>query len=270
MSGAPLGFFDSGVGGLSVLREARALLPAEELLYVADSANAPWGDKSEDFIRERSLTIGGFLVEQSVKALVFACNTGTAVAVEALRSRFALPVVAVEPGVKPAAAITRSGVVAALVTSTMNRSERMASLLDRFGKQVRVITQPCPGLVECVEAGDLEGPEVRRLAEGYLQPLLAEGVDAIALGCTHYPFLLPLFEEIAGEGVTFIDTGAAVARQLQRILTERDELNASGEPGGERYWTSADPERAQPVIARLLDRPVPVQRLPEPAQTLPE
>lgn len=268
MSAAPVGIFDSGVGGLSVLREVRALLPAEDLLYVGDSLNAPWGDKPEDFIRKRSLAIGGFLLERGAKALVFACNTGTAVAVQALRSRFELPVVAVEPGVKPAAAITRSGVVAALVTSTMNRSERMASLLDRFGKEVRVITQPCPGLVELVEAGDLDGPEVRRLVERYLQPLVADGADTVALGCTHYPFLLPLLREVAGDGVTFIDTGAAVARQLKRVLEEGGLLNASTQPGAESYWTSADPVRSGRTIAALLDRPVPVRKLPEPVQPL--
>jgi len=192
VSSQPVGIFDSGVGGLSVLREIRAALPAESIDYVADSANAPWGDKPAEFIRVRGLEIAGFLVGQGVKAIVIGSNTGTAGCAEALRATLTMPVIGIEPGIKPAAAATRSGVVGAIVTTTMGASDRMASLLDRFGRNVRVISVPVPGLVEHVEAADLGSAELRGLVEGYVTPLLDQGADTIVLGSTHYVFLRPL------------------------------------------------------------------------------
>ena len=256
MTGRPIGIFDSGVGGLSVLREIHAGLPDESTLYVADSAHAPWGDKPRTFVRERGLAIAEFLIELGVKAIVIASNTGTAGAAEALRQHLAVPVVAMEPGIKPAAAATRSGIVGAIVTSTMSESERMASLLDRFGRGVRVINQPVPGLVEHVEAGDLDSDELRRLIEGYIRPLLEAGADTIVLGSTHYVFLKPLIAEIAGDGIALIDTGAAVARQLGRVMAERGLLTPTGSKREERFWTSGDPARSAEVMAALLGRQV--------------
>jgi glutamate racemase len=258
----PVGIFDSGVGGLTVLREIRASLPAESTCYVADSAHAPWGDKPAEFVRDRGLAIAGFLVDQGVKAIVIGSNTGTAGSAEALRRELPVPVVAMEPGIKPAAAATRTGVVGAIVTATMGASDRMASLLDRFGRDVRVISRPAPGLVEHVEAADLQSGELRRLLEGYVRPLLDAGADTIVLGSTHYVFLKPLIAEIAGDGVTLVDTGAAVARQLGRVLAERDLLAPPGSPAEERYWTSGDPGSAERIIATLLARDVRVESLP--------
>jgi glutamate racemase len=255
--------FDSGVGGLSVLREIRAALPDESIYYVADSGNAPWGDKTLAFVRERGLKIGRFLVGQGVKAIVIGSNTGTAGSAEALRSNLTIPVVGIEPGVKPAVAATKSHVVGALVPAAMGSSDRMASLLDRFGSDVKVITQPVPGLVEHVEAADLDGAELRRMVEGYVQPLLDAGADTIVLGSTHYVFLKPLIAEVAGPGVTLIETGAAVARQLKRVLEERGLAAGSGSRREERFWTSGDPTTAQRVISALLGREVGVEKLPE-------
>jgi glutamate racemase len=262
VTGRPIGIFDSGVGGLSVLREIRASLPDESTLYVADSAHAPWGDKPRAFVRERGLRIAEFLIDQGVKAIVIASNTGTAGAAEALRQHLAVPVVAMEPGIKPAAAATRSGIVGAIVTSTMSESERMASLLDRFGRGIRVINQPVPGLVEHVEAGDLDSDELRRLVEGYVRPLLEAGADTIVLGSTHYVFLKPLIAEIAGNGVALIDTGAAVARHLGRVMADRGLLAPAGSDREERFWTSGDPARSTTVMSALLQRPVHVEKLP--------
>jgi len=258
----PIGIFDSGVGGLSVLREIRAMLPAESTYYVADSANAPWGDKPPSFVRDRGLKIAQFLVEQGVKAIVIGSNTGTAGSAEALRSALSIPVVGIEPGIKPAAAATRSRVVGAIVPAAVSESDRLASLLDRFGSEVEVVIQPVPGLVEHVEAADLDGPEVKRMVEGYIRPMLDAGADTIVLGSTHYVFLKPVISQLAGPDVTLIETGAAVARRLASVLAEH-RLEATGREGEERFWTSGDPVTSARVMSALLGRSVEVEKLPD-------
>lgn len=262
MNQGPVGIFDSGVGGLSVLREIHAALPAESVLYVADSANAPWGDKPPSFVRDRGLKISRFLLGQGVKAIVIGSNTGTAGSADALRASLDVPVVGIEPGIKPAVAATRSGVIGAIVPAAVGESDRLRSLVDRFGGGVRIVIQPVPGVVEHIEAADLDGPELRRMVEGYVEPMLKEGADAIVLGSTHYVFLKPLLREIAGDRVALIETGAAVARQLGHVLDQRG-LRADGGRGEERFWTSGDPATSTRVISRLLGRDVRVEKLPE-------
>jgi glutamate racemase len=262
VSSRPVGIFDSGVGGLSVLRDIRMALPAESIHYVADSVHAPWGDKPVEFVRRRALEIADFLIGQEAKAIVIGSNTGTAASAEALRARLKVPVVAMEPGIKPAAAATQSGVVGVIVTATMSASDRMASLLDRFGRSVRVISVPAPGLVEHVEAADLDGSELRQLVERYVRPLLDEGADTIVLGSTHYVFLRALIAEVAGDGVTLVDTGAAVARQLERVLEERKVAAPGDAEANERFWTSGDPGTSERVMSALLGRRVSVAKLP--------
>jgi glutamate racemase len=259
---APVGLFDSGVGGLSVLREIRQALPAESIDYVADSANAPWGDKPPSFVRDRALKIAEFLVRQGAKAIVIGSNTGTAGSAEALRSALTIPVVGIEPGIKPAVAATRTRVVGAIVPAAVGESDRLASLLDRFGAEVRVIIQPVPGLVEHVEAANLDGDEVKRMIEGYIRPMLDAGADTIVLGSTHYVFLKATIAELAGPDISLIETGAAVARHLAHVLEERD-LRAAGTEARERFWTSGDPATSRRVISALLERPVEVAKLPE-------
>jgi glutamate racemase len=244
------------------MNEIRIALPVESTCYVADSANAPWGDKPPEFVRDRGLKIGQFLAGLGVKAIVIGSNTGTAGSAEALRSTLTIPVVGIEPAIKPAVAATKSHVVGAMVPVAVGDSDRLASLLDRFGGDVKVITQPVPGLVEHIEAADLDGPELRRMVEGYVRPLLEAGVDTIVLGSTHYVFLRPVISEIAGPGVTLIDTGAAVARQLARVLLERDLEAPANSASKERFWTSGDPATSQRVISALLGRPVRVKNLP--------
>ena len=262
MSNAPVGVFDSGVGGLSVLGEIRALLPHESLLYVADSGHVPYGDKSAEFICARSLTIADFLLGQGAKALVLACNTATAAAISELRSAYPqLPIIGMEPAVKPAAAATQTGVVGVLATTGTLKSAKFAALLDRFASDVRVITQPCPGLVEQIEAGALTATATRELLWGWVQPLLAEGCDTLILGCTHYPFIKPLLRELLPANVSLIDTGAAVARQLRRVLAER-ELLASGPAQPAQFWSSAQPQALQQVLPLLWGAAAEVQALP--------
>src|SRR3989338_3866122 len=213
----PIGVFDSGVGGLSVLREIRRELPGEDLLYVADSGYAPYGNKPAPLIEARSIAITEFLVSQRAKAIVVACNTATGAAIEMLRTRFPLPIVAMEPAVKPAAANTKSGVIGVLATRNTPASENFERLHARFGAEVEILVQACPGLVEQVEAGDLSSDQTRALIEQYILPLLERQAHTPVLGCTHYPFLAPLIREIA-PSVAIIDPSAAIARELRRRL----------------------------------------------------
>jgi len=244
------------------MREIHAALPAESVYYVADSAHAPWGDKPPSFVRDRGLKISHFLIAKGVKAIVIGSNTGTAGSAEALRAALEIPVVGIEPGIKPAVAATKTGVVGAIVPAAVGGSDRLASLLDRFGSDVKVIVQPVPGVVEHIEAADLDGPELRSMLEGYVRPMLDAGADTIVLGSTHYVFLKPILKEIAGSHVTLIETGAAVARRLGSVLEERG-LRAGGGSGDERFWTSGDAETSQRVMTSLLGRPVRVEKLPE-------
>ncbi|WP_312842413.1 glutamate racemase [Stutzerimonas nitrititolerans] len=255
---APVGVFDSGVGGLSVLREIRARLPQEGLLYLADSGNVPYGEKSPDFIRERCRSIASFLLDQGAKALVLACNTATAVGIAELRERYPqVPLIGMEPAVKPAARATRSGVVGVLATTGTLKSAKFAALLDRFASDVRVVTQPCPGLVECVEAGELASAATRELLAGYVQALLAQGCDTVILGCTHYPFLKPLLADMLPEEITLIDTGAAVARHLEDVLAARGLLADAG--AGVSFWSTGDPARLSNILSTLWGEAAPVR-----------
>lgn len=258
----PVGVFDSGMGGLSVLRKIRKTLPGEDLLYVADSGHAPYGDRSRDFIEGRVGAIADFFLGRQVKAIVVACNTATGVAVEGLRARCPVPVVAIEPAIKPAAGITKSGVVGVLATRQTIASARVSRLVALYGNSIRVLLQPCPGLVEQVERAELASPETGALVAGYVTPLLEKGADTIVLGCTHYPFLNPLIQAIAGPGVTVIDPAAAVARELGRRLIACDIAACSSRPGTERFWTSGPIDRAQTVMTELWGAGVVVRSLP--------
>lgn len=259
---APIGVFDSGVGGLSVLRDIRAALPHEQLIYVADSGHVPYGNKTPDYIRDRSATLTRFLLDRGAKAIVIACNTATAAAAASLRSTFAVPIVGMEPAVKPAAAATKNGVIGVLATVGTLRSARYAALLDRFGDGIEVVTQPCPGLADQIEAGDLDGPTTRAMIERFAAPLVARRADAIVLGCTHYPFVRPLITDVVGPDVALIDTGAAVARRLTHLLAEHHLLNNDAAPGAASFWTSGDVEVAARVMSILWNDAVNVHPLP--------
>lgn len=256
-----IGVFDSGVGGLSVLREIHRLLPGESLLYVADSGHAPYGEKTPEYIRQRCRQIAGFLLERGAKALVLACNTATAAAAADLRECYPnLPVIGMEPAVKPAAAASRNGVVGVLATSGTLQSARFAGLLDRFAGDVKVITQPCPGLMERVESGDLQGPETERLLRRYLRPLVQQGCDTLVLGCTHYPFLKPLLRRLLPPEVALVDTGLAVARQLERCLNSLD-LRSVGS-GTVSFWSSGQADRTHRLLPLLWGSAAPVADFP--------
>jgi glutamate racemase len=222
---APVGIFDSGVGGFSVLRHVRAQLPHEHLIYVADTGFAPYGDKPEEVVAERSLAIARFLVAKGAKALVVACNTATVAAVKLLRARFPeMPIVGVEPGLKPAAAASRNGKVGVLATERTLAGAKFLQLRDQIAQATgaQFLLQPCQGLADQIEFGVLDSQETAAMLKRYIAPLLAQGVDTLVLGCTHYPLVQASIERvIADEGVhdvTLVDTGEAVARQLGRLL----------------------------------------------------
>lgn len=222
---APVGIFDSGLGGLSVLRHIHAQLPHEPLLYFADSGFAPYGDKPEAIVVERVLTIADYLLAQGAKALVVACNTATVAAVRELRERHpALPIVGVEPGLKPAAALSKSGKVGVLATERTLRGAKFLALRDQIHQSTgaEFLLQPCIGLVDLIETGDLDSQHTRAMLARYIWPLLDHGADTLVLGCTHYPLVRAAIEQVlAAYGtpdVALVDTGDAVARQLARLL----------------------------------------------------
>lgn len=252
----PIGIFDSGLGGLSVLRELRAALPHEDFLYVADTAYCPYGGRPREVIVARAERITAALQARGVKLVTWACNTATVAAIDILRQRHALPFVGIEPAVKPAAQLTRSGVVGVLSTAVTAHGARVQSLIQRYAHGVQVLTQACPGLVEHVEAGDLDSPAVRQLLRQYTAPLLAAGADVLVLGCTHYPFLRALVAEEAGAGVQVIDTGAAVARRVADVLGEARLLSGRTRAGTVQFFTTGDAARMDAVASRLLAAPV--------------
>jgi glutamate racemase len=268
---APVGIFDSGLGGLSVLRHIRAQLPLEDLLYFADSAFAPYGGKPEAAVIERTLAIADFLAAQQCKALVVACNTATAAAVLAVRERYPrLPVVGVEPGLKPAALCSASRVVGVLATESTLASARFRALEARLcaSTGVRFVAQACSGLADQVEKGELRSSATAALVQRYVEPLINQGADTLVLGCTHYPFLLPLIEASAqragGRKVNVIDTGEAVARQLQRVLDEHTLLRVTDAgPGAIHGWTTGSAGTLASALMKLLKINAPVSALAE-------
>jgi glutamate racemase len=247
-----VGLFDSGVGGLSVWRGIERLLPQADLIYVADQAHCPYGSRTADEIRALSRAIVAFLLDHGAHVVVVACNTASAAALHDLRARYAVPIVGMEPAVKPAAAQTRSGHVGVIATPVTFQGVLFASLLERFAQDVEVHTQVCPGLVECVEDGALDTPETDALLRSYLQPLLDEQIDVLVLGCTHYPFLQPAIARIVGPGVAIIDPAPAVARQTVRVLAQRGLCHAHGLPGQRLLYSTGPHVPFARAVAGLL------------------
>ena len=260
----PVGVFDSGVGGISVLRHIHALLPNEHLLYAADSLHAPYGSKTPAEIRARCFALADFLIAREAKALVVACNTATAAAISALRSHYSIPILGMEPAVKPAAAASHNGVVGVLATVGTLKSAQFAALLASYGHKVRVVTQACVGLVECIERGELSAVSTKALIESYCAPLLAAGADTIVLGCTHYPFVRELIHEVVGDGVSLIDTGEAVAKHLKRRLHDKSLLAPFQQQGQVCFFTNSPDSNNRQVIEQLWGGKAEMHRLATP------
>jgi glutamate racemase len=249
MRSAAIGIFDSGVGGLSVLREIQHQYPKEDLIFLADQNHVPYGSRPLAQVRAFSKAISRFLLDQGVKVVVVACNTASAAALYNLREAFPeIPFVGMEPAVKPAAETTQSGVVGVLATPATFQGRLYASLVERFANDVRLLQDTCPGLVAQIEKGELETPRTRAILEKALIPMLDQGIDRVVMGCTHYPFVIPLIEQIVGPNVRVIDPAPAVARQVGRVLQSRDIANQGLKAGAIRCLTSAD----SVVFSRML------------------
>ena len=253
MAPNPIGILDSGVGGLSVLRHIRTLLPAEDLIYVADQAHVPYGSRPAEQIRRLSEGVTRFLMAQDAKLAVVACNTASAAALDTLRAMFPdLPIVGMEPAVKPGAVQTRQGRIGILATAGTFGSRRYADLMGRYAQGIVAYEDPCTGLVAEIEAGRVDGQASELILRQALAPMLAAGVDTFVLGCTHYPFALPLIRRLVGPDATIIDPAPAVARQVERVLEQRGLLAGRTRPGRVTLFTSADHRRFARVSGRLM------------------
>jgi len=253
---APVGFFDSGVGGLSVLQAARRLLPHEDLIYFADSAHCPYGSKSGDFVRQRAMAITGFLRARGAKAVVVACNSASEAALESLRGAFpGLEIVGVEPAVKVARTLSKNKKIGVLGTALTLKGRRFYRLLENFSAGMEVYTQPVSGLVELIEAGEFAGPRAAAILKKNLLPLLDKGVDTLVLGCTHYPIIKEKIAAFCGPQVKVIDTGEPVARQLRRRLAATRRLNPGPGPGKIAYFSSGALPAATAVMRLIMADP---------------
>ncbi len=263
MPNRPIGVFDSGVGGVSVLKEIHKQLPNEQLIYIADSAHAPYGDKDAKTIRARCRRITQFLLQKNIKALVIACNTATAVAAESLRAEFQqIEIIGLEPAVKPAVEQTKTGVIGILATDQTIKSSRLAGLIHAYAMDIQVEKQACPGLVEQVEAGLFESKQTQKLLKRYLQPMLAKGIDMLVLGCTHYPFLLEPISRLTQGSVTILETSIPVTQQLQRVLS-RNTLLCQHTKGQIQFFSSqSESKKHRKSIKLLCHQNIKVQELP--------
>lgn len=256
-----IGIFDSGVGGLSVLRHIQAELPYEMLIYVADQAHVPYGPRPAHEIQAFGEGITRFLLARGCHLILVACNTATAAAVNHLRQVFPnVPFVGTEPAVKPAALQTQSGKVGVLATSRTFESQRYTELMARFAQEIELFANPCIGLVPLIEAGAIDTPETEQLLRRVLEPMLAARVDTVVLGCTHYPFVLPVIERIVGTAVTIIDPAPAVARQTRRLYMNGTQMKTDKHRLGEiRFFTTGKASHMQQLVKLLLGWEVKVE-----------
>jgi glutamate racemase len=268
-----VGVFDSGVGGLTVLRDLLRELPDERYIFFGDTGNCPYGVRPESEIIELSLNGAAFLLGRGAKLIVVACNTASSAAIDALRATWPeVKFIAVVPAVKPAVEMTRVGRVAVAATNSAAQSAYLHGLIEQFGQGVAVYPVGCQRLVTLAEAGQLDGPEVEREIHRRIDPLLAKGIDVLALGCTHFPAMRPVFERVVGPGVRVIDSGAAVARQTRRVLTQQglltpEDRGPAEEPRlprpDDEFWRSGPNTAFEEVATLLLGAPVVAQYAPE-------
>ena len=249
-----IGVFDSGVGGLSILDEALQQLPHHNYIYFADSANAPYGDKPPQWIAERSLQICRYLMEQDCSAIVVACNTATAEAIATIRSTLDIPIIGVEPGIKPAAMQSQNGIVGVLATETTLNSDKFNALLATLPEHCQFIKQAGAGLVPLIEAGLIETPEMQALLRSHLKPILDQGADTLVLGCTHYPFLKKMIRAVVGDSMTLIDTSDAVVRQLLRQIHQQGLIVSSKHSPKLSLLSTANADILEAMAERLLHR----------------
>jgi len=249
----PVGVFDSGIGGVSVLTAIRKELPTIDLIYVGDNIHLPYGEKSMEEIKTYSHGVAEFLRDKGCRVIVIACNTASAAALRYLREEFQdITFIGMEPAVKPAAEQTQTGVVGVMATTATFQGELFASVVERFAAGVKVIQQPCPGLVQQIEAGELDTPKTMRMLREWLEPMQEQNIDRLVLGCTHYPFVRKAIHEILGDKVTIIDPAPAIAKQVRRVLESMNDI-PSPVHGETEWYTSGNPEVFAETLLRLTE-----------------
>mgnify|MGYP003625790592 CR=1 FL=1 len=262
LNAAPIGIFDSGIGGLSIAQCIEQQLPNENLLYVADTLHAPYGEKSAEFIQQRVNEIAQWFVERKAKAIVVACNTATVNAIDQLRKKISIPVIGVEPAIKPAANLSKNKKVAILVTKATAENQRFLALVAHYSNNSEVIIQPCPGLVELIEQDKKNAVECKLMLTSYLQPLIERGVDTIVLGCTHYPLVKAMINEICGNTVVIMETAKPVTEQLQRQLALHQLINTNTSLGATTFYSSKCCAAQQALFSHILQRPLRLNSYP--------
>ena len=259
---APIGVFDSGAGGLTILSVLRQELPYENYMYIGDTAHVPYGQRSDAEISGLSIVAVRFLVEQGAKLVVVACNTASQAALNTLRATFSVPIIGVVPAVKPAARATKKGRVGVAATNQAARATYLQHLIDEFAEGIQVYAVGCPELVTLVEAGIFDGPEAEQTVRQALQPLLAADVDVIVLGCTHFPAMRPLIQRVAGKNIQIIDSGGAIARRTHSVLDAEGLMHPAQESGQLQVWCSGNPAAFSSVASKLLGYPVVARQIP--------
>ncbi len=244
MNNKPIGIFDSGVGGISIWKELELRLPFEDTIYLADSKNAPYGEKSAETIVQLSIKNTELLLDLGCKLIVVACNTATTNAIDHLRTQYPVPFIGIEPAIKPAAIQSKSGTVGVLATKGTLSSALFHSTAKNHASNIKILEQEGTGLVELIEAGKATSESARELLQTYIQPMVASGIDHLVLGCTHYPHLIPLLKEELPAHVKIIDCGEAVANQTHRILEKKGLLAGDHGATNHRFYTNADPALA--------------------------
>lgn len=254
LNNAPIGFFDSGLGGLSVLRKALEIMPNENYIYYGDSKHAPYGEKTPQEITELSFNAMEFLIQKGVKAIVIACNTATSAAAHALREYYKhMPIIGIEPALKPAIKLHETGSVIVMATKATLTQEKFKKLMDNYGEHREVISLPCPGLVEFIESGDLNGEDVKNFLREKLNPYMDREISSIVLGCTHYPFVKDVIQEIVGEKVDIIDGSEGTVRELKRRLEENNIESESKEKGTLEIFNSLEDKKILELSKMLIE-----------------
>lgn len=250
----PIGFFDSGVGGLSVLREAVKLMPNEHYVYFGDSKNAPYGVKKVEEIKDLTYKAVEFLIEKGAKAIVVACNTATSAAVASLRVTYpSIPIIGIEPAVKPAVELNRPGAIIIMATPVTLKEKKFKNLIAKYGDKAEVVSMPCPELVEYVESGDLKGKDVREYLENKFANYKREDISSVVLGCTHYPFVKDIIKDIIGKDIPVIDGGLGTSKELKRKLEELDMLTDSTDKGNIELYNSSNDKKMIEISKKLLN-----------------
>ena len=256
-----IGIFDSGVGGLSILKGIQQQLPFENLIYLGDMQHAPYGSKSLEYIEERAQIICQFLLEQQVKAIVVACNTATVSVVRLLRERFSVPIIGVEPAVKPAAMMSKTHHVGVLATERTLKSTSFNQLMATYSNNCEFHTVACRGLASQIEQLQMNTPQTRHLLQSYISPLLEKGIDGLVLGCTHYPFIKPLLLDLLPNNIAIYDTAMPVALQLKNRLMENNLISTTQDVGAATFYTSGNAKNAEEVFSTLLEKQIKVSHV---------